>query len=349
MAGDVRLIVTDNSTAARTMAHRLAKGKVTDREVHRVPVWDVDAGEGDATVIGLGGLLFRPRGDPPEWTPARRAPAAALRILARSAASLTLATADPLLAGQARDVACEGRPLLLRAARVEAPDGTLRHIDDLAAHARAVALEAEAVFAVHMTPVDSELRAADLVALGMAGEPVRRDVMMRAGVEAESLRRLEDRGYLVDEPAWRSPAGDLVCTAVDPALLRSKTSATMVAWIDAVGRGTLTRADALRRIRELVAGMRPPQRPDGLDAGRIIGNCPECDEWMGGARDRIRCMGCGLSYRLPRHVEALAVPGTICDTCDAPLIRPIIRGRRGEPRCPDATGCPTRLDLNVAR
>jgi hypothetical protein len=310
-------------------------------------VWD--GGDGDITVIGLDGLLFVPRGDPPEWVPARRAPANALRVLARGAESLTLATADPLLAHQAREVACEGRPLLLRAARVETPDGRRRHVDDLAAHARAVALEADAVLAAYLAPVDAELRAPDLVALAMAAGPVRRAVLRRAGVTVESLHRLEERGYLVDDPAWRSPAGDLVCVAVDRSLQRPDAWGRILGWVDAVGRGTLTRTDALARTRELVACLAPAERPDGLDTGRLIGRCPECGDWMGGARERLTCMGCGLSYRLPRQVVALAVPGGTCDACDAPLIQPVIRGRRDEPRCPDATGCPSRLELNVAR
>jgi hypothetical protein len=349
MARDVRLIVTDNSTAACTMAHRLAKGKVRAREVHRIPVWDAEDGDGEMAVIGLGGLLFAPAGDPPTWAPARRAPANALRLLARSAHTLTLATTDPLLATQAREVACEGRPLLMRAARLATPDGGLRHVDDLAAQARAVALEADAVMAVYLAPVDAELRAPDLAALGLAAAPARREVLRRAGVASESLGRLEERGYLVDDPAWRSPAGDLVCAAVDPSLLRPRPWATVAGWVDAVGRGTLSRGDALSRIRTLIGGMRPAERPAGLDAGRLVGRCPECADWMGGTRERIRCMGCGLYYRLPRQVEALAVPGRICEACDAPLIRPVVRGRRGEPRCPDSTGCPTRLDANVAR
>ncbi len=344
----MRLIVTDNSTAARTMADRIAKGKARGRSVYRVPVYDADV-EGDATVvIGLGGLLFTPKGDPPEWTPARRAPANALRLLARSADTLLLAGDDPLLAVQARDVACEGRPLLMRATRTGSPFGPVGHVDDLAAHGRAAALEADAVFAAHLAAIDPELRRQDLAALGIAGRgPTSREVLRREGATDRSLRRLAERGYLVDEPAWRSPAGEMVVDAVDPALLDPATCATVDAWIDAVARGTLPRPQALVRTRGLVTGLASPAGLDGLASGRLMGRCPECDEWMGGARDQIRCMGCGLTYRLPRQVEALAIPGATCDACDAPLILPVIRGRRDEPRCPDATGCPTRVEVRV--
>ena len=344
----MRLIVTDNSTAASTMADRIAKGKAHGRSVHRVPVYETDADGVGTTVIGLGGLLFTPNGDPPEWAPARRAPANALRMLARSADTLMLATDDQLLAVQARDVACEGRPLLMRATRMGTPFGPSGHVDDLAAHARAAALEADAVFAAHLAPLDPHLSRHDLAALGVAGRcPARRAVLRREGASDESLRRLAERGYLVDEPAWRSPAGELVADAVDPALLDPATCATVDGWIDAVARGTLPRAEALARTRALVAALAAPVNPDGLASGRLIGTCPECGEWMGGARERVRCMGCGLSYRLPRQVEALAVPGVACRACDAPLILPIIRGRRDEPRCPDASGCPTRLEARL--
>lgn len=344
----MRLIVTDNSTAARTIADRIAKGKARGRSVYRVPVYDADAG-GDATVvIGLGGLLFTPTGNPPEWTPARRAPANALRLLARSAETLLLAGDDPLLAVQARDVACEGRPLLMRATRTGMPFGPLGHVDDLAAHGRAAALEADAVFAAHLEAIDPELRRHDLAALAVAGRgPTPRDVLRREGASERSLRRLAERGYLVDEPAWRSPAGDMVIDAVDPALLDPATCATVDGWIDAVARGTLPRAQALARTRAIVAALAAPAGLDGLASGRLIGRCPECAEWMGGAREQIRCMGCGVAYRLPRQVEALAIPGATCDACDAPLIVPVIRGRRDAPRCPDATGCPTRLEVRV--
>ena len=342
----MRLIVTDNSTAARNMADRIAKGKARGRSVHRVPVFETEADGVRTTVIGLGGLLFLPHGDPPAWSPARRAPANALRMLARSVDSLLLATGDPLVAVQARDVACEGRPHLMRSTRMGTPFGPSAHVDDLAAHARAAALEADAVVAAHLAPLDPQLLRRDLAALGVAGPgPACRDVLRREGATDESLDRLAERGYLVDEPAWRSPAGDLVVGAVDPALLDLATCATIDGWIDAVGRGTLPRAAALARTRALVAGLTAPVRPDGLASGRLIGRCPECDEWMGGARERLTCMGCGLSYRLPRQVEALAVPGASCEACAAPLILPVVRGRRAEPRCPDSSGCPTRLEV----
>ncbi len=341
--------MTDNSTAARTIADRISKGKVAGASVHRVPVFDTDCDGAPTRVIGLGGLLFAPVGDPPVWTPARRAPANAVRMLARSATSLVLATDDPLLATQARDVACEGRPLLLRAARVgEPPFARLRHVDDLAAEAAAAALEVDAVFAAHLAELDPELRRSDLAALGIAGpSPANRSVIRRARVPHDALARLAERGYLVDDPAWRTPAGTLVCEAVDPALLDPATSASCDAWIDAVGRGTLTRSAALQRVRSMIGRLRRPRRVESLDAGRLIGPCPECGDWMGGARGRLACMGCGHGYRLPRQVEALAVPGATCTACDAPLIVAVIRGRRDDPRCPDATGCPTRLGARV--
>ena len=348
MAGDVRLIVTDTSTAARTMADRIAAGGARGLEVHRVPVFEAERDGLVTRVIGLGGLLFAPHGDPPRWTPARRAPANALRLLARSAESLLIAVDDPLLAVQARDVACEGRPLLLRAARAGDPWTPPRQLDDLAAQARAAALEADAVFAAHLAPLDVELRRHDLAALGIAGAgPVTRGVLRGLGAGDDSLDRLAERGYLVGDPAFRSPAGTLVCRAVDPRLLDPATGATVDAWLDAVGRGALTRDDALGRVRDLVGGLRPPAQPVGLDAGRLVGQCPECDDWMGGARKRLCCLGCGWTFRLPRQVEALAVPGVRCEACRAPMIVPVIRGRRDAPRCPDTTGCPTRIEVRV--
>ena len=345
----VRLIVTDNSTAARTIADRIAKGKVRGASVHRVDVFDVDDDTGPTRVIGLGGLLFAPAGDPPAWAPARRAPANALRVLARSAASMILATDDPLLASQARDVACEGRPLLLRAARVGKPPFTrLRHIDDLGAEAAATALEIDAVFAAHLADLDPEIRRDDLVALGVAGNaPVARSLLRREGVGDGAMTRLAERGYLVDDPAWRTPAGNLICQAVDPVLLAPATTESCDAWIDAVRRGTLPRAAAVQRVRSVIASLTRPGPVEGLETGRVIGPCPECGESMAGARVRLTCMGCGHGYRLPRQVEVLAVPGATCAACDAPLILPVIHGRRDEPRCPDSTGCPTRLGVRV--
>jgi hypothetical protein len=228
------------------------------------------------------------------------------------------------------------------------PPGPTGHVDDLAAHARAAALEADAVIAAHLAPIDAHLRRQDLAALGIAGRgPTPREVLRHEGVTTGSLRRLAERGYLVDDPAWRSPAGDLMVDAIDPVLLDPATSGAIDGWIGAVARGTLARAQALARTRAVVAGLAAPRRPEGLASGRLIGPCPECHDWMGGARDRVRCMGCGLAYRLPRQVEALAVPGVTCEACDAPLIVPVVHGRRDEPRCPDTTGCPTRLEAPV--
>ena len=345
MLAFVRLIVTDNSTAARTIADRLAEGKAHGASVHRVDVFDVDTEPEPTRVIGLGGLLFAPTGDPPAWKPARRAPANALRVLARSATSMILATDDPLLAVQARDVACEGRPMLMRSARVGSPPFTrLRHVDDLAAEATATALEIDAIFAAHLAGVDATLRRQDLAALGVAGpNPVGRSLLRREGVSDDAMAHLAERGYLVDDPAWRSPAATLLCEAVDPRLLDPSTNASCEAWLDAVRRGTLPRATAVERVRTLVATFRRPAPIEGLDSGRVIGPCPECGDPMAGSRGRLTCLGCGHGYKLPRQVEILAIPGATCSACEAPMILPVIHGRRDEPRCPDSAGCPTRL------
>lgn len=346
----MRLIVTDNSTAARTMADRLANGKARGLEVHRVPVFEA-GDEGSVTrVIGLGGLLFAPEGPDGEWRPSRRAPANALRLLARSAESLLLATDDPLLAVQARDVACAGRPLLQRAARVGDPWSAARHVDDLAAEARAAGLEIDAMFAAYVRPVDPELRRGDLAALGQAGRtPVAHRTLRDLGVSDGSLHRLAERGYLVADPAWRTPAGDLVCEAVDAAVLKPAFGAQLDAWVNAVGRGSLTRTVARQRAAKRLAGLHAAVAVKGIAAGRLLGVCPECGDWMGGALERLQCKGCGHGYRLPKRVEALAVPGAVCEACDAPMIVPVIHGRRDEPRCPDTTGCPTRLGDPVGR
>jgi hypothetical protein len=340
MTGNVRLIVTDNSTAARTMADRLANGKARVREVHRIPVFETDGDGGPTCVIAIDGLLSVPRGDPPVWVPERRAPARALERLARDADRLVLDVEDDLLAVQLRQVAGRGAPGLIRTARMGTPGGRSRHLDDLAADAAAFDLEVAAVVAAYMAPLDPRLGVAELAILGRAtGGPLGRASLAPAFAAAV----LAERGYLVDDPAFLSPAGQLVSQSVDPALLGRGPAASITGWRDAVLRGTLPRASALARLRDLIGGLQPAEPEAGLDAGRLVGRCPECDEWMGGARRRLRCLGCGMSYRIPSQVELLAVPGASCPACEAPMTRPVIRGRRDEPRCPDTTGCPTRL------
>jgi len=80
----------------------------------------------------------------------------------------------------------------------------------------------------------------------------------------------------------------------------------------------------------------------------LIGPCPECGDWMGGARGRLRCLGCGHSYTLPRGTEVLAMPGITCADCSAPMVRPVVRGTVRSPRCPDAVGCPSNLGSSYA-
>jgi hypothetical protein len=345
----VRLIVTDTSAAARALAERLAGGPGREFAVHAVPVYE-SVQRGEVTrVIGLGGPLFTPRGDPPAWTPARRAAANALRLLARDASSLVLAADDPLLDAQARDVACEGRPQLLRTCRTGThPFEKLRHVDDLAAEAAAADLEIDAVFATYLAKLDPELRRQDLAALTIAGgKPVARDLLAASGVKRDTLDRLAERGYLVGEPAWWSPAASLVAAALPPILLDPATATRCDRWVDAVARGTLGREEATGRVRDLLDGAALPTAPPGFDAGRLVGPCPDCGDWMGGARERLTCMGCGRSYRLPKGIEILAVPGETCSACSAPLVRPVIRGRRDQPRCPDRSGCPTAVVSRV--
>ncbi len=345
----MRLIVTDTQASARNVADQLSGGPIREFEVHRVSVFE-STNRGEVTrVIGLGGLLFTPQGDPPAWQPSRRAPANAVRLLARDAESLVLCMDDPLLAAQARDVACEGRPLLLRACRAGSPPfDKLRHVDDLSADAHAAAHEIDAVFASYLSRLDPALRRQDLAALTIAGGgPVARDLLMASGIKPETLDRLAERGYLVGEPAWWSPAASLVSAALPSILLDPATTTKCDRWIDAVSRGTLSRAEATGRVRALLDGAARPTAPDGFDSGRLIGPCPECDDWMGGVRDRLKCMGCGRSYRLPKGVEILAVPGQSCTACHAPMVRPVIRGRRDQPRCPDVSGCPTAVISRV--
>lgn len=346
----MRLIVTDNSTAARTMADRIAHGKAARLSVHRIEVFAADTDDGAVRVVGTGGLLFCPSGDPPTWQPVRRAAANALRFLARSADSLILATDDPLLAVQAREAACEGRPLLLREARVSVPPFTeLRQPDDLAAQAAAVDLEIDAHVSAHLTRLDPALTRADLATLGTVSDsPPTGGASALGGATTTSLARLAERGYVVGDPPWRTPAGDQVVTALAGPLLAMQFASDCDAWVDAVARGTLTAQTALDRVRRILAPLPRPVASADLDAGRLLGRCPLCDDWMGGARARIACLGCGHGYSLPRQVEALAA-GTTCADCDAPMIVPVIRGRRADPRCPDTSGCPSRLEVVVGR
>ncbi len=128
---------------------------------------------------------------------------------------------------------------------------------------------------------------------GWGNAPVARSLLRREGVSDAAMARLAERGYLVDDPAWRTPAGNLICQAVDPTLLDPSLSASCDAWSDAARRGTLPRAAAVQRVSALVAKLRRPGPVAGLDTGRVIGPCPECGESMAGARGRLTCMGCG--------------------------------------------------------
>jgi len=345
-----RLIVTDTAESARALALRFAEHPAELR-VHGLTFHEWTEGEDTIRIIGLDGLLFLPSGDPPEWRPHRRAAAKALDSLAAGADQLILSCQDPLLAARARDSACAGRPGLARATRAgEPPWDRLEHLDELAAEARATELEIDAVFSDFLSAVDPHLTRADLAALsrvGANGTP--RATLLESGVAPESLTRLGERGYLVGDPAWLSPAAVLLIAAMPPSLLNPVVIGRCALWIDAVRRGTLQRAMATRRATTLLAELTPPRRPDGFDTGRLIGLCPSCGDWMGGAREVLRCMGCGLTFHQGRGVELLAVPGTCCSACDAPLVRPVVRGSVGAPRCADRLGCPIALEARVAR
>ncbi len=344
-----RLIVTDSPEAARALAQRFAERPAV-RAAHGLEFYEWDENGQTTRLLGIDGLLFTPHGNPPEWRPHRRAAARALDALAARSDELVLSCHDPLAAAQARDSACAGRPVLARSVRVgDPPWDRLFHLDELAAEARAAELEIDAVFSDFLTNVDPHLTRDDLVTLvRVGGGAMSRATLLAQGATEESLTRLAERGYLVGDPAWRSPAAVLLLAAT-PAPLRDPVVVGRCAlWIDAVRRGTLTRPTATRRATTLVAELTPPRRPDGFDSGRLMGVCPSCGDWMGGAREMLRCMGCGLTFHQGRGVELLAVPGTTCSACSAPLVRPVVRGSVGAPRCADRLGCPTALEPRLA-
>lgn len=346
----MRLIVTDSVTGARAMAASLQDIPPREDAVNGLPLFACDWASEQTRVFGTEGLLSLPVGAPPKWQARRRAAAKALGIVARDTTQLIVSCADPLLAVQVRDLVGQSRPELLRGARAGTPPfAQLTHIDDENAEAHAAALEIDAVFADYLKDLDPHLRRQDLAALTIAGShPVELATLRERGVEEQTIRRLAERGYLVGSPAWWSPAAALIEAAVPDAVLDPATSARCGLWIDAVRRGTLTRTEATRRAMTLLEGLPRPVAPSGFDGGRLIGECPECGDWMGGARELLRCLGCGLTYRLPRGVEALAMPDVTCTSCSAPMIRPVVRGFARAPRCPDAIGCPTNARGSVA-
>ncbi len=346
----MRLIVTDSVTGARAIASSLQDVPPREDAVNGLQVFACDWASAPTRVFGTDGLLSMPEGAPPKWQPRRRAMAKALSILARDSTQLIISCSDPLLAVQVRDIVALARPDLIRSARAGVPPFTqLTHIDDESAEAAAAALEIDAVFADYLKGLDPHLRRQDLAALTIAGSrPVEIATLRERGVDDRTIQRLAERGYLVGSPAWWSPAASLIEAAVPEAVLDPATSTRCGLWIDAVKRGTLTRTEATRRAMNLLEGLPRPVAPSGFDGGRLIGECPECGDWMGGARELIRCLGCGLTYRLPRGVEALAMPGVTCTSCSAPMIRPVVRGYVRAPRCPDAIGCPTNARGPIA-
>lgn len=345
-----RLIVTDSPDAARALARGLAE-QPAERAVHGLVYYEWTEDGRQNRMIGLDGPLFTAHGNPPEWRPNRRAAARALDALAAGAGQLILSCQDPLLAAQARDSACAGRPALARTVRVgDPPWDRLAHLDELAAEARATEAEIDAVFAEFLAQIDPHLTRDDLLTLNrVGGMSMSRDALRRAGVPESSLTRLSERGYLVGDPAWLSPAAVLLVAATPAPLLDPVVVGRCALWVDAVRRGTLTRPQATRRAITLVTELARPKKPDGFDSGRLMGMCPSCGDWMGGAREVLRCMGCGLTFHQGRGVEVLAVPGTACTACAAPLVRPVVRGSIGAPRCADRLGCPTAVGSREAR
>lgn len=341
----MRLIITDSVESARGIAGHLHETPPTAGAVNGHSTFET-GGESDRTIVfGTGGLLSLPAGNPPCWSPTRKSAVKALDILARSATSLILSCDDPLLTVQARDIIGRTQPALLRTCRIGSPPFIdLEHVDELSAEAQAAAYEIDAIFSDFLRDLDPGLRRQDLAALSIAGpHPVDPRVLRDSGVSDESLVRLAERGYLVGSPSWWSPAASLLEATVADAALDPVTSQRCDLWIGAVERGTLTRADARARAMNLLEGLPRPVAPDGFHDGRLIGQCPECDDWMGGARDRLRCLGCSLTYTLRRGIEVLATPGITCVECAGPMVRPIVNGARRRPVCPDATGCPSNL------
>ncbi len=340
-----RLIVIDDATSPVDWS-RLRAADATDHASHGVPYVEWHDGAATSRALTVDGPLYEPHGSPPEWRPRRRAAIRALAKLAAGADHVLVTSDDPLFAVQIRDAVGAADPTLSRGTRTAAPpwDRALP-IDDLAAESRAVRLEIDAMVAHVLRHLDPRLSLDDLVTLGRsAGPPRTRTALMADGCPAEALHRLAEHGYLVDDPCWSSPAGDLLLAALPGVLTDPETIRRCGEWIDAVARGTVDRPTARERALSLIGSLAPPARPGGFDAGRLIGPCPSCGDWMGGARGRMCCMGCGTSYPLPRQTEILAVPGEICPTCRAPLVRPIVHGRIHPVRCPDRAGCPDAMD-----
>lgn len=341
----IRLVVVDTPSPPTAWIPEGAD-EVTEHASHGVAYLECTNGDTRDRIVTVDGPLHQARGNPPNWEPRRRAAVRALGKLATSADALVVSSDDPLFAVQVRDTVCTDRPDLLRTTRCASPPyDVLRDIDDMAGESRALACEIDAIVAYVLHRIDPGLRLHDLPALCMVGAtPRSRASLVADGIPESSLVRLAEHGYLVDEPAWRSPAADALREVLPPVMLDRATGTHCDAWIDAVARGTLDRPTALRRVHELLEGAQPPPKPRDFDCGRLIGPCPRCGDWMGGARRRMRCMGCGAEYPLPRGVEARAVPGATCATCDAPLIRPVIHGRAHAIRCPDRAGCPEAMD-----
>ena len=202
----------------------------------------------------------------------------------------------------------------------------LTPIDDLAGESRALAEEVAAIVSHLLHRIDPglgihETTALDRLALG----PRSRAALLREGVPGSSLDRLTEHGYVAEDPAWLSPAGVRLHEVLPPVLADPATATRCDEWIDAVMRGTVDRATARERFLALLDGVTILPAPPEFDAGRLIGRCPICDEWMAGARGRLRCLGCGHGYLLPGRTEVLAVPG-ILPTCDAPSC-PVVHGR----------------------
>ncbi len=319
---------------------------VTERASHgvRYVEW-LDGGTTDR-LIAVDGILHEPRGNPPVWEPRRRAALRALTKLAASSDAVVAVSDDALFATQVRDAVCAARPDLLRTARHRPPhDDTLDDIDDMQSESNALAREIDAIIAHILHRVDAGLRLQDLPALDMVGTtPRSRSSLIADGVPEESLVRLAEHGYLVEDPAWRSPAADELRALLPAVLLDPRTAEACSLWIDAVARGILDRPTGRARVRALLDGITPLTKPRDFHTGRLVGPCPRCGDWMGGTREHIRCLGCGERYALPRGMEVRAVPGRICPVCRAPLIRPVVRGRDHAIRCPDRAGCPEAMD-----
>ncbi len=339
-----RLVVID--TPLDPSAWGTVPPEADHRASHAVPYAEWIEGTTTIRAIGVDGLIRTPRGTPPVWEPRRRAAGRALAKLAKDADELIVTSDDPLFTTQVRDLVGEGRhDLIRRARRGSWPWDDLTPIDDLAGESRALAEEVAAIVSHLLHRIDPglgihETTALDRLALG----PRSRAALLREGVPGSSLDRLTEHGYVAEDPAWLSPAGVRLHEVLPPVLADPATATRCDEWIDAVMRGTVDRATARERFLALLDGVTTLPVPPEFDAGRLIGRCPICDEWMAGARGRLRCLGCGHGYLLPGRTEVLAVPGSACPTCDAPLVRPVVHGRVHPVRCPDRAGCPDAMD-----